>query len=309
MKDIRYYSDFCLIPDNYSELESRDNADVSAEFLGKRFKNPIILANMESVVNLDVCRKLDKAGYFYIMHRFGYDGSYGVDPAYSELMTYTQSLVKTANDENWNNVSISVGHNELSIKDLEWTYKNNYRVDFITIDVALGYHIQTEKMINKIRDLFGHEVKIIAGNVGGPEGVEALMEWGADAVKAGIGQGKVCTTRLQTGFTSPMAWLINEIDKQGYNIPLIADGGIQEIGDIAKAINLGADMVMCGALFAPCIDSAAKISENGQKEYYGSASFNCKKHSKNIEGTSIRLEANKTILEKMQECNEALASA
>ncbi|KZR99864.1 Inosine-5'-monophosphate dehydrogenase-like protein, partial [Daphnia magna] len=92
---------------------------------------------------------------------------------------------------------------------------------------------------------------IIAGNVGTPEGVIDLENWGADATKVGIGPGKVCITRLKTGFgtggwqLSALKWCARVATK-----PIIADGGIRHHGDIAKSVRFGAAMVMVGSLFA-----------------------------------------------------------
>jgi GMP reductase len=299
-----YYDDICLIPDNYSELETRDNADTSVEFLGFNFKNPVIPANMSSVVDVDVCRKLAQDGYCYSMHRFGYVANGD---------SVTIDLIKTANAERWPLVSVSTGVGKDSYNDLTWMADGNnchLNIDIITVDVALGFHKQVAEVIKFIKRELPH-TKIIAGNIAGAKAAQFLIDAGADALKLGIGQGSVCSTKLQTGFTAPMLWSLQEIvpvaDK--HNIPIIADGGIKNIGDVAKALVFGAKMVMCGGLFAPCIDSAAKINNEGKKEYFGSASFHCKKHDKHVEGFMVGLEADKTIIEKMTEINQALASS
>ena len=92
---------------------------------------------------------------------------------------------------------------------------------------------------------------MIAGNVGTPEAVIDLENWGADATKVGIGPGKVCITKLKTGFgtggwqLSALKWCARVATK-----PIIADGGIRHHGDIAKSVRFGAAMVMIGSLFA-----------------------------------------------------------
>lgn len=300
-----YYDDICLIPDNFSELETRDNADTSVDFLGFNVKNCVIPANMSSVVNVDVCRKLAQNGYFYSMHRFGFvDGG-------MEMISVTRDLIETANAERWPLVSVSTGVGKDSYKDLQWmidNYENN--IDIITVDVALGYHKQVADVIKFIRKNLP-DTKIVAGNIAGPKAANFLCDLGVDAIKLGIGQGAVCSTKLQTGFTAPMLWSIAHTVEvtDSYNIPIIADGGIKNIGDIAKALVFGAKMVMAGGLFAPCVDSAAKLNDQGKKEYFGSASFHCKKHDRHVEGFMVGLQADKTILEKMNEINQALASS
>lgn len=95
------------------------------------------------------------------------------------------------------------------------------------------------------------ETFLIAGNVGTPEGVRELKNAGADATKVGIGPGKVCTTKIKTGFgtggwqLAAVSWCAKAASK-----PIIADGGVRTNGDIAKSIRFGATMVMVGSLLA-----------------------------------------------------------
>lgn len=100
---------------------------------------------------------------------------------------------------------------------------------------------------------------VIAGNVGTPEAVRELENAGADATKVGIGPGKVCITKVKTGFgtggwqLAALRWCAKAARK-----PIIADGGIRTHGDIAKSIRFGASMIMIGSLFAGHIESPGK---------------------------------------------------
>ena len=132
---------------------------------------------------------------------------------------------------------------------------------------------------------------IIAGNVATPEAVIDLENWGADATKVGVGPGKVCITKLKTGFgtggwqLSALKWCARVATK-----PIIADGGIRSHGDIAKSIRFGATMIMIGSLFAGHEESPGKTVEvDGKlfKEYYGSASDFNKGEYKHVEGKRI----------------------
>jgi IMP dehydrogenase len=106
--------------------------------------------------------------------------------------------------------------------------------------------------VNKIRELGGEEVQIIAGNVATGEAAEALIKSGADAIKVGIGPGSICTTRIISGVGVPQLTAVMNVAEvcKKYNIPVIADGGIKYSGDIAKAIAAGADCVMAGSVLA-----------------------------------------------------------
>lgn len=284
-----FYKDVFLIP-KYSELESRNNADTSIELGCKTFKMPVIPSNMKSLINKQWAKSLSKTDYFYIMHRFNHE---------------TVPFVVRANQEDWKTISISTGVNNDSLEELNTIFKQELRVDYITIDVAHGHHSKVAKRIEYLRERFPKSF-IIAGNVTTPEGVAFLENAGAHAVKILIGTGSVCTTRNQTGFSIPsftaVQWCAEVATK-----PLIADGGINEPGDIAKALTAGASMVMSGKLFA-----ATKGAALGPgKLYFGNASSANKKADRYIEGTECIIDnvGEFSIEETMKKLQEALQSS
>lgn len=333
------YSDIYLVP-NYSELNSRSEANVSAEFLGRKFKLPVTPANMASVINEDLAKWCSENDYFYIMHRF--DGA-------------TESLVKRANKENWKTISISVGVNQIDYEFIEkWAHTSLWKIDFITIDVAHGNHLLAKKMIEHIKAHLNpfrkSTTKIIAGNVCTHKAVRDLYKWGADAVKVGIAGGGACSTKNQTGFHIPMFTCVQNCSDLhldipfGQNIdtvdmrylgkiPIIADGGIRENGDFAKALVAGANMVMAGTMFAACTDAPGEnvygikhemytheglpytryVEDKGlilKKKYFGSASAKQKGENKHVEGFEVELPCNGlTYSAKFQEIKESLQSA
>lgn len=298
------YDDVLLVP-KYSELESRAKAVTEVSLCGSKFKLPVMPANMKSVIDIKTAKWLSQNRYFYVYHRY--------DKTNFEF-------VNNAIAEKWELISISTGVNEDSEIDLRLIANadENLYVDFITIDVAHGHHLKVKNRIKLIKELFP-ETKVIAGNVATPEAIRDLAAWGADAVKVGIGQGSICTTRFQTGFSVPMFTCVascccdffieNSHDIiQQTTIPIIADGGVKYIGDIAKALAAGATMVMSGALFANCIDSPAEII-NGKKQYFGSTSFEAKKENKHIEGRLLQIETGCTIEQRLIEIQQALQSS
>ncbi len=284
------YDDVYLIP-KYSELESRKLADTSIQLGNHKFKLPVVPSNMKTVIHAEWCKWLSDNGYFYMMHRFD---------------SVTVPFVKKANEEGYKFVSISTGVNQDSVDEILEIHKNNWKLDYITIDVAHGHHIKVKKTIDQIRKLFPN-VFIIAGNVTTPEGVRYLEEAGADATRIGIGPGKACTTKFQTGFHIPLFTAIVECAKFAKK-PMFADGGINHYGDIAKALVAGADWVMAGSMFAACDDSPALVV-NGRKVYYGSASAYNKGHDNHIEGTILDLEPHKSLEERLREITQALQSS
>jgi IMP dehydrogenase len=141
-------------------------------------------------------------------------------------------------------------------------------VDLIVVDTAHGHSRGVLDMVKRLRRKFP-ELAIVAGNVGTAEATRDIIRSGADAVKVGIGPGSICTTRVVAGIGVPQITAIMECAKVAsrYKIPLIADGGIKQTGDIAKAIAAGADCVMIGSLFAGVDESP------GEKVLYEGRSY------------------------------------
>lgn len=291
-----YYDNVALVPD-YSCAMSRSDLDTSTIIGDRKIKLPVIPANMKCVIDKSVAHFLSENDYFYIMHRFDIDNL---------------EFIKKANDENWKLISISVGVKDTDMELIDMISKMDLRVDFITIDIAHGHSELMKNMIKKIKDTLTRPY-IIAGNICTVGGYDDLASWGADIVKVGVGPGAACTTKLKTGFTYPMFSCILEIskfrDENNLYTPIIADGGINHNGDIAKALVTGAEYVMCGKLFGECTDSPAP-SVNGQKLYFGSASQYNKNHNTNIEGKLLELNHNgMTYQEKLTEITQDLQSS
>ncbi len=124
-------------------------------------------------------------------------------------------------------------------------------VDVIVVDTAHGHSQGVLNTVKTIRKTYPN-LQLISGNVATGEATEDLIKAGADAVKVGIGPGSICTTRVIAGVGVPQITAIMECTKVAdrYHIPIIADGGIKQTGDIAKAIAAGAQAVMIGSLFA-----------------------------------------------------------
>ena len=143
-------------------------------------------------------------------------------------------------------------------------------VDVIVVDTAHGHHRGVLDAVARIKKDFPH-VDVIGGNVATRAGAQALINAGVDAVKVGVGPGSICTTRVVAGVGVPQLTAIMEAHKACVTagIPLIADGGLQHSGDIAKAIVAGADTVMLGSLLAGCDESPADLIEINGKQYKG----------------------------------------
>ena len=267
------YDNILLLP-RKCRVESRSECDASVQLGARRFKLPVVPANMKTVLDESICRFLAANGYFYVMHRFDVDN-----------VAFTRAM----QDEGLF-ASISLGVKAPDYATVDRFVAEGLCPEYITIDIAHGHAESVQKMIAYLKSKIPAAF-VIAGNVGTPEAVIDLENWGADATKVGIGPGKVCITKLKTGFgtggwqLSALKWCARVATK-----PIIADGGIRSHGDIAKSIRFGATMVMVGSLFAGHEESPGQTVEvDGQlfKEYYGSASDFNKGEYKHVEGKRI----------------------
>ena len=157
----------------------------------------------------------------------------------------------------------------------------NNNVDVIVIDTAHGHSKSVMDMTKKIKNSFS-DLDLIVGNVATPEGVESLIDCGADAVKIGIGSGSSCTTRIVAGVGVPqLSSILNSFKiAQKRNIPIISDGGMRYSGDIAKSLAAGSNAVMLGSIFAGTDESPGEMilwEGRSYKSYRGMGSISAMK--------------------------------
>ncbi|MGH2998803.1 MAG: IMP dehydrogenase [Gaiellaceae bacterium] len=149
--------------------------------------------------------------------------------------------------------------------------------DVLVVDTAHGHSAGVIEMVRRIKSAVG--VEIIAGNIATGEAAVALVDAGADAVKAGIGGGSICTTRVVAGVGVPQVTAVYDV-AQAVDVPVIADGGITSSGDIAKAIAAGADTVMLGSMLAGTDEAPGDVIVHAGerfKEYRGMGSLGAMK--------------------------------
>jgi IMP dehydrogenase len=151
--------------------------------------------------------------------------------------------------------------------------------DVLVADTAHGHVRLLLEMVKRLKtDPATRHVQVIGGNIATTEGAQAFVDAGADAVKVGVGPGSICTTRIVTGVGAPQVTAVHaaSLACKPAGVPVIADGGLQYSGDIAKAIVAGADSVMVGSLLAGCEESPGElIFINGKqfKSYRGMGSL------------------------------------
>lgn len=288
MKLALTYDDVYITP-KYSDIEHRSECSLISSLKTTQnelinFDIPIISSPMATITEIEMIKAMNNVGGLGIIHRF-------ID--FDVLLSLISSL-------NVKNYGVSIGIKDDALKKAVILYTAGAKI--ILIDVANGHHKLIGDLLKSIRkELNKENYVLMAGNVATAEGAQFLYECGATAVRVGIGGGAVCETRVQTGIGIPMITsLENCIDwneKNNNCISIIADGGIKYAGDVAKALAIGADMVMLGSMLSGAKETPGKLIKTGTapyeklyKEYQGSASFvaklNRNENSTHIEGNS-----------------------
>lgn len=296
MDNVFDYEDIQLIPAK-SIVSSRTECDTSVMLGEHKFKLPVVPANMQTIIDEKIAIYLAEHGYFYIMHRFQPEKRI--------------SFIKDMKSRGLI-ASISVGVKEEEYSFVQQLAEEQLSPEYITIDIAHGHSNAVIEMIQHIKKRVPSSF-VIAGNVGTPQAVRELEHAGADATKVGIGPGKVCITKIKTGFgtggwqLAALRWCAKAASK-----PIIADGGIRTHGDIAKSVRFGATMVMIGSLFAGHEESPGETMEiEGKlcKEYFGSASEFQKGERKNVEGKKMYVEHKGSLQDTLTEMEQDLQSS
>ena len=207
-----------------------------------------------------------------------------------ERWWFADSMIDS--DSHWDRLPLcaAIGVTDDYLERAQELVKNGCNV--LLIDVAHGHHKLVGDAIEEIKTRLS-KVEVVAGSVATGEATKYLCEKGADSIRVGIGNGSLCETRIRTGVGIPTVSALLECVAvaDSYNTPVIADGGIRNIGDVCKGLACGADSVMLGSILSGTKESPGEIEKIGQwpneklfKKYRGSASRDTKRSDKNVEG-------------------------
>lgn len=255
------YDDVLLMP-KHCEITSRTIPELTTRLTkNKKIELPFIAANMDTVTEFEMAKKMSELGAHAILHRF---------MSVEDQVAMVKELLKLKSSMNGHYVSASVGVKEEGMRRSDALVDAG--VEILTLDIAHGDSVMMLETLEYIKKTHPH-VDVIAGNVAMPDGVERFINAGADAVKVGIGPGSMCTTRIITGCGVPQLTAVAlcvAIAKK-HNIPVIADGGVKTSGDIVKALAAGAETVMLGSMLSGTLETPGEI-KGGMKKYRGMAS-------------------------------------
>ena len=279
MKQTITFDDVLLVP-QYSEIVSRKSIDISSALSDNIVLDlPIIAAPMDTVTNSHLINKMNKYGAMGVLHRYN--------------STYEQvAAIKRIDGLKAAAVGVTGDFADRALKLV------NAGASIICVDVAHGHHALVKHALKVLRNTIGYDIHIMVGNVATLEAFNALSDWGADSIKVGIGGGSICSTRIQTGHGVPTLQSVIDCAQSDRDAKLIADGGIKNSGDMAKALAAGADFVMVGSLLAGTIEAPGDsviIDGKTYKKYRGMASVEAqidwRGHSSSIEGVSHMIPA------------------
>ena len=195
----------------------------------------------------------------------------------------------------------------------------NNGCNVLLIDVAHGHHKLVKEAMRRIKN--ETNVEVIAGSIATKAAAKHLIEWGADALRVGIGNGSLCETRIRTGVGVPQVSALIDVCSvaNDNSVPVISDGGIRYVGDVAKSLGLGADSVMVGSLLSGTKETPGEIIKQGEwpnerlyKKYRGSASLDSKLdrgESNNIEGNSKIVEYKGKVFRIISDIRDGLRSS
>ena len=253
------YDDVLLTP-QYSDIDSRVEIDIgNALAADLRFDLPIISSPMDTVTETTMAQTIERLGGVGIIHR------------YASVENQAQMVHAVTKNDQRAGAAIGITgdflERSVALKEAG--------ASFLCLDVAHGHHTLLKTALIKLRQKFGDDFHLMAGNVATMEGFATLAQWGANSVRVGIGGGSICSTRIQTGhgmptFSSVMAAAAAKdgLKRQGHrSVSIIADGGIRTSGDIVKALAAGADFVMVGSLIAGTRETPGEIIETADGKY------------------------------------------
>ncbi len=280
--------DDILLEPKYSTIETRGDISLDTQINNLKFSTPIVSSPMDTVTEVSMVKSILKFGGLPILHRYN-----TIEEQCDLVFEIRDSFEQTSNSD-ISKISASVGVGKDAMTRVKALHTAGARI--FCLDIAHGHHRLMERCLKSIRDKYDSSVTIIAGNVATPTGFSDLSDWGADAIRVGIGGGSICSTRIQTGHGIPTLQSVFDCAHLD-GAKLIADGGIKTSGDIVKALAAGADFVMLGSMLAGTKESPGEVFQTNEgkryKVYRGMASPEAqiawRKEVRSLEGISTTI--------------------
>jgi IMP dehydrogenase len=302
------FDDILLIP-QHSDIESRQQVSLRTVIgqgkIAYGMSIPLIAAPMDTVCEWEMALKLRQLGGLGIIHRYNT----------IEQQAFQARMVKSYQSA----AGFAIGATGDYI-ERAWAL-TEAGATLLLIDTANGHNLNAINAVKALRRSLGNNIHIMAGNVSTWEAFSRLASAGVDSVRVGIGGGSMCTTRIVTGHGMPtLASIMDIVDNRNMYFPgvsIIADGGIKNSGDAAKALAAGADAVMVGSLLAGTDEAPGKIKldQDGgfYKEFRGMASREAQSEGRGsvsvVEGVATRIPHKGSVESVVAEFTGGLRSA
>lgn len=263
-KETFSYDDVLLVP-QYSDIESRKEVDIGNwldQERNMRFNLPIISSPMDTITEEKMAIALGRMGGLGIVHRYN---------TIERQIEIAENILENIPS---NKVGFAIGITGDYLERATQLVDIGIRI--LCLDVAHGDHVLMERALKTLRDKFGKTPHLMAGNVATLQGANRVASWGANSIRVGIGGGSICSTRIQTGHGVPSLESVLDCSLVEYDVAIIADGGIKNSGDIAKALAGKADFAMIGSILSgtDCTPGDIILGHDGarRKVYRGMAS-------------------------------------
>lgn len=263
-KETFSYDDVLLVP-QYSDIESRKEVDIGNwldQERNMRFNLPIISSPMDTITEEKMAIALGRMGGLGIVHRYN---------TIERQIEIAENILENIPS---NKVGFAIGITGDYLERATQLVDIGIRI--LCLDVAHGDHVLMERALKTLRDKFGKTPHLMAGNVATLQGANRVASWGANSIRVGIGGGSICSTRIQTGHGVPSLESVLDCSLIEYDVAIIADGGIKNSGDIAKALAGKADFAMIGSILSgtDCTPGDIILGHDGarRKVYRGMAS-------------------------------------
>lgn len=287
--------DDVLIRPQYSDIQSRSEISLFSLCNGLKLKLPIFSAPMDTVTEHEMSKVLHLRGGQGVVHRYN----------------SIEEQAAICDGDEWIMAAIGVSGDYLE----RAAELHDRGIRRFCIDVAHGHTSMMREALSKLRTQLGDEIHIMAGNVATLDAFNDLADWGANAIRVGIGGGSICSTRIQTGHGMPTFASVLECAQSDRDVSLIADGGIRNAGDIVKALGAGADGVMLGSMLSATDEAPGEviiIDGERYKTYRGMASreaqIDWRGHAASLEGVSSVVPCKGSVVDILDDLSSRIRS-